>query len=299
MRGKPDLSVKITAVEENMRRCELCPWLCGVDRMQEQRGYCGLGSEGHIFHHYLSYSEEPEISPTYEILFSGCSHRCRFCSVIDYVEEPLGRRRASFEEIEQGLRDASAKGLATVSFVGGEPTVNLLHALKLLEHVQPTCPIVWNSNMFMTPFVHDILDDVVDVFVADIHFGNDECARRVGHVIPYFDVVTRNISMAARYGKVILRHLLVPGHHRCCFEPIARWAAEHLPQVELHILDTFFSNDRFVPSGDYCNEVIITSNGKVVIKHLTTELLDLALDIAPSDSRALHAARGRSPKENP
>lgn len=210
--------------------------------MAGERGYCGLGAEGRVFHHYLSYSEELDISPTYEILFTGCSHRCRFCSVLDYVTEPGRGAAASLDDVRAGVATAARRGAKTVSFVGGEPTVNLLAALRLVELLDGPLPVVWNSNMFMTPIVHETLDGVVSTFVGDVHWGNDACARRVGGVSPYFEVVTANIERAAGYANVIVRHLLLPGHGICCFAPIARWMNERLPWVKFRVLDNFWPN---------------------------------------------------------
>jgi hypothetical protein len=38
-------------------------------------------------------------------------------------------------------------------------------------------------------------------------------------------------------------------------------------------------------AASYCNEIAIRADGRVVIKHLTPELLELALAIDPRDAR--------------
>jgi putative pyruvate formate lyase activating enzyme len=284
---------RITAVENNLAACTLCPWRCSVNRLRGERGYCHLGSGGHIFHHTLSYSEEMVLSPSYEILLSGCSHRCRFCSVLDWVEEPRRGPGASFEEVGKGLEAAGTKGLRTVSFVGGEPTVNLLSILELLDHLKPPQPIVWNSNMYMTPLVHEILEGVVDTFVADIHFGTDGCALVEAQVYPYFETVTANVLTAASYTDLIVRHLVIPGHERCCYEPIARWVDRELPGVPFHVLDGFLPNGSKTSgeTGTYLNEIVIHGDGRVAFKHLDGNLLELALELNPKDSRCRERGR--------
>lgn len=241
---RPDLRRRIALVERNLSACTLCPWLCAVDRNRGEQGYCRLGSEARVFHHYLSFSEELEISPTYEVLVSGCSHRCRFCSVLNHVEDPGKGEAASVAALSEGIALAARKGLKTVSFVGGEPTVNLLGILRLIEALDPPYPIVWNSNMFMTPFVHDVLEGVVDVFVGDVHWGNDVCAREVGRVAPYFAPVTESLERASGYADLVVRHLLLPGHEACCFKPIAAWMRERLPKARFHVMGNFWPNGR-------------------------------------------------------
>jgi putative pyruvate formate lyase activating enzyme len=236
------LAPRIERIEQHLRSCELCPWRCLVDRLSGEQGYCRLGAQAPVFHHYLSYSEEREISPTYEVLFAGCSHRCRFCSVLPQVERPASTRPATLDELRRGLAAARARGCRTLSLVGGEPTVNLLGALRLLDALECDLPVVWNSNMFMTEVVHEALAGVVHTFVADVHWGNDGCAREIGLVAPYFEEVTGSVERAASYARVVLRHLLVPGHLVCCFQPVARWARERLPEVPFRVLDSYWPN---------------------------------------------------------
>lgn len=236
------LGERIGLVEKNMRQCTLCPYLCGVNRMEGETGYCGLGEEGRVFYHYLSYSEEIEISPTYEIFFTGCNHRCKFCFVLDRVIEPRKGVLSPRDTIKACLQKAGRDGLKTISFVGGEPTVNLLAILHLIKFLEVPYPIVWNSNMYMAPVAHEALDGVVDTFVGDIHFGNDLCAAKVGSVSPYVSLITENFKRAASYANIIVRHLLLPGHEECCYKPIVKWLKNELPRAKFHLLTNFRPN---------------------------------------------------------
>jgi len=240
--SKAELGCRIAIVEANLAACTLCPWRCGVDRLSGPAGYCGLGSEGRVFHHYLSLSEEEVISPTYEVFLTGCSHRCRFCYVLDRVVDPSRGRVGSEDELAAALERARLQGLRTLSFVGGEPTVNLLAILRLIERLEPPEPIVWNTNLFISEEAHRVLDGLVTWVVGDLHWGNDRCAARIGQVRPYFETAARSALRAAGYARLIVRHLFMPGHRRCCFEPIALWLAEHMRSTPFHLLDNYQPN---------------------------------------------------------
>ena len=80
-------------------------------------------------------------------------------------------------------------------------------------------------------------DDWVTTFVADFKFGNDACAQRVAGVPRYVEVVTRNLLATA--DRLIVRHLLLPGHFECCYRPIVAWLAEHLPRAKFSLRDGF------------------------------------------------------------
>ena len=97
-------------------------------------------------------------------------------------------------------------------------------------------PVVWKSNFFGTIEGFALLDGVVDVYVADLKFGNDTCARQIAGVDGYMQIVTRNLLLAAQGARLIVRHLLLPGHLECCYRPIVDWMCRHLPAVPLRIM---------------------------------------------------------------
>jgi len=132
-----------------------------------------------------------------------------------------------------------ARGAKTLQWVGGEPTIHLPAILEAMDGVEELPPVVWKSDFHFTPEALDLLTGVVDVFVADFKFGNDACAHRLSGINHYLSIVTRNLLAAQSRGRLIVRHLLLPGHHECCWKPIAAWLAEHLPDVEVSIRGGF------------------------------------------------------------
>ena len=69
-----------------MRRCKLCPRMCGIDRATAP-GLCGAGVQARVARSMLHHWEEPFISGTRgsdAVFFSGCNLGCVFCQ-----NEPL------------------------------------------------------------------------------------------------------------------------------------------------------------------------------------------------------------------
>ena len=58
-------------------------------------------------------------------------------------------------------------------------------------------PVVWKSDFHGTGDAFALLDGMVDVYLADLKFGSDGCARRIAGVANYLAVVTRNLLAAA------------------------------------------------------------------------------------------------------
>jgi putative pyruvate formate lyase activating enzyme len=100
-------------------------------------------------------------------------------------------------------------------------------------------PVVWKSDFYGTPAAFQLLDGIVDVYVADFKFGNDECARHLAKIDRYVGTVTRNLAIAADQGRLIVRHLLLPGHFDCCFRPIVDYIAQDFPAVKVSLRDGY------------------------------------------------------------
>lgn len=238
-----DIEARIERARALMRACTLCERRCGVDRLAGERGYCGLGAEARLVRELLHFGEELELCPSHAIYLSGCSFRCVFCMSGPVVLKQAAPRcgvALEPQRFAQVVAARRAQGARNVNFLGGEPSVNLLAVLELLRHCPPDTRVVWNSNMYYTPEQAELLDGVVDVYLGDWKFGNDACAMRLAAVPAYTQVVRRNFERALVSGaRVIARYLVMPGHERCCLEPICRMLAQQLPGVALSVLDPY------------------------------------------------------------
>jgi putative pyruvate formate lyase activating enzyme len=93
--------------------------------------------------------------------------------------------------------------------------------------------------MYMAPEVIDLLDGVVELYLADFKFGRDSCARSIAGIDRYVETVQRNLVHASRHTPVIVRHLLMPGHFDCCFRPVVDWLAASLPAVRFSLMTSY------------------------------------------------------------
>ena len=80
--------------------------------------------------------------------------------------------------------------------------------------------------------------------MADFKFGNDQCAKRLSGTANYLSILTRNLHIARQQGRLIVRHLLLPGHLECCFKPAVRWLLENLPDVDFSLREGYLPSWR-------------------------------------------------------
>src|SRR5262245_23541523 len=89
--GVPDcsrLDLKIELAKRLYRACTLCPWNCGVDRMRDETGFCGLGRDAYYTNEFVHFGEEAAIRPSHTVFLTGCSLRCVYCLTGESVVRP-------------------------------------------------------------------------------------------------------------------------------------------------------------------------------------------------------------------
>jgi putative pyruvate formate lyase activating enzyme len=219
------------------RHCLLCEHRCGVNRAAGERGECKAGPIPRLFRHRIEFGEEAELIPSHLFYLSGCDLRCAFCIAEANAFDPNRGRVLDAETFSAAVAWGRQREAKNIQWVGGEPTIHLPAIIALMADCPALPPVVWKSDFYGTPEALALLDGWVTTFVADFKFGNDACAERVAGVPRYVEVVTRNLLATA--DRLIVRHLLLPGHFECCYRPIVVWLAEHLPRSRFSLRDGF------------------------------------------------------------
>jgi len=229
----------LSLASKHLNDCRLCPHECGPARAEGQ-GVCGV-EQTHIASEMLHIGEEEAISPAHAIFFSGCTARCTFCAAERYAFNPDYGTAATPATLAQAIQHRMAQGARTLEFVGGEPTPHIPLVLETLSLLDEHPPVVWNSNFYMTYEALELLEGTVDIWLPDLKFGNDACAQALSEMQDYWHTVTQAILWAASRGDIIIRHLLMPGHERCCTQPVLEWIKANVPQARVSLLDQFIA----------------------------------------------------------
>lgn len=227
-----NLQDKVEEAENIMECCHFCERRCNVNRLRGERGYCRV-LEPRISSEFIHIGEEPELVPSHTIFFAGCTFRCVYCQNWDISQHP---ERGSYIKPDGLARLIESRTARNVNWVGGDPTPNIAYILKVLEALDKNTPQVWNSNMYLTEDAMNLLDGVVDVYLTDFKYGNDECAERLSDVRDYMRITERNHEIAGKQAELLIRHLMLPGHLDCCTIPILEWIAENTEAAKVNIM---------------------------------------------------------------
>jgi putative pyruvate formate lyase activating enzyme len=230
---------RVTIARELLSSCNFCAHACGTNRYFAQ-GFCQAGPRPKFFSAQVETGDELEFIPAFAVALSGCDLRCEFC--ITGRESWDASAGISFEpaEVADRATEALRNGARAVMLLGGEPTIHLPAVLEFVSRLPEEAMLVLKTNGYCSKEVRELLDDLFDCWLFDFKFGNDQCAARLAHIPDYLKVLGQNLHWAHRRSNLVIRHLLLPGHLQCCWEPIARWIVSEMPEVKVSLRSSFW-----------------------------------------------------------
>jgi putative pyruvate formate lyase activating enzyme len=160
------------------------------------------------------------------------------------------------------------EGCRNINMVGGEPTPNAWLWIDTFRGMNKNVATIWNSNSYYSKETALLLAGFIDVYLLDFKYGNDNCAIELSDTPSYWETSTRNHLDAKRYGELIIRVLVLPGHNECCTKPILNWISRNLGEwTRVNLMFQYRPEWRAKERPD-------------MRRRLTTEEMDEALKIA-------------------
>ncbi len=217
--------------------CELCPRRCGVDRSRSV-GYCGMGEKLVAARAMLHYWEEPCISGergSGAVFFSGCVLGCVYCQNYDISTKGKGREitEERLSEIFLELQEQGAQNINLVNPTHFVPQIK--RSLIAAKARGLSVPIVYNTGGYERAETLKTLEGLIDVYLPDVKYFDNELARKLSNAPDYFDIAMEAVSeMIRQTGKprldesgmllrgTIVRHLVIPDCYKDSVEVIRR-----------------------------------------------------------------------------
>lgn len=232
--------------QDHLADCHLCPHRCGTKRATAS-GLCRVGQSSYIASEMLHIGEEVCLSPAHAIFFSGCTATCTFCTAAKFAFRPTYGVTVSAQQLAERVVQRQREGARSLCFIGGDPAPHIPFILETLERAgtKRQIPSVFNSNFYLTTEALDLLDGAIDIYLPDLKFGPANnarnCGAEIGGMPNYWPVVTSCIDrLHAANKRLIVRHLLMPGHMECCTIPVLHWLANY-PRIEVSLLTQYIA----------------------------------------------------------
>lgn len=209
-----------------LESCTLCPRNCHINRYKTV-GVCGASEKIKVAHHGLHMWEEPIISGdagSGTIFFSYCNLKCIFCQNYKISTGGYGKE-ISQERLQELCLDLQEKGANNINLVTPTHYVpQIVSSIHKIKGQELKIPVVYNTSSYENTSTIQMLDGIVDIYLADLKYFDDNLACQYSHVKDYFHYATMAIDeMVKQVGKfvikndlmtrgVIVRILILPGH---------------------------------------------------------------------------------------
>ena len=253
-----DLTARAEAALPHLgeERCTVCPRLCKVGRLLDQKGLCAIGRRAVVASHFPHFGEEDCLrgwNGSGTIFFSGCNLRCVFCQNHDISWEVQGER-ATPGRLAAMMLEVQSWGCHNVNFVTPEHVVpQILEALPLAVAGGLRLPIVYNTSSYDSMDSLRLMDGIVDVYMPDFKVWTAEAARRYLRRPDYAEVARGTVKeMHRQVGPLVfderglarrgllLRHLVMPGMLSET-EAILKYVAEELgPDTYVNVMAQYY-----------------------------------------------------------
>lgn len=226
-----------------LSHCQVCPRKCGIDRTKGEFGFCRapyLPKVALVSRHDW---EEPPISGTKgsgTVFFSHCNLGCVFCQNHNISQEGFGQE-ISIERLAEIFLEQQERGFHNVNLVSAAQFIpQVAKALEMAKKNGLSVPVVYNSNGYESIEGLKLLEGLVDVYLPDFKYWNDELGLEYSHCPHYRETAAAAIlEMRRQVGDnvidenglmqkgIILRHLVLPGQYKNSMK-VLDWVKENL-----------------------------------------------------------------------
>ncbi len=220
------LNDRIQLLRESLKNCKLCPRQCGINRLEGELGICQAGTELRVSSAFPHFGEERPLVGQHgsgTIFLTHCNLRCIFCQNYDISHLGNGERVSPSDLAGMMLR-LQEMGCHNINFV--TPTQYAPQILSSFpEAIEKglRLPIVYNCSGYESLEVIRILEGVVDIYMPDIKYLNQEYSSRFSNAPDYPEAVKEVlIEMHRQVGDLavdsagiaqrglLIRHLVMP-----------------------------------------------------------------------------------------
>ncbi|MCH5209142.1 MAG: radical SAM protein [Oscillospiraceae bacterium] len=241
--------------------CRLCPRKCGADRVTTL-GFCQMGEKITAARASLHFWEEPCISGisgkrgSGTVFFSGCVMKCVYCQNFEISAESFGEEITTdrLSEIFLKLQEQGALNINLVNPTHFVP--QMIRSLKAAKAHGLKIPVVYNSGGYERVETLKALNGLVDIYLPDVKYFDDELALRLSDAPDYFNTAINAVSEMVRQtgkpvfeetdgeGKILLkgtivRHLVLPDCYKDSINVINRVAERFRGEILFSLMSQY------------------------------------------------------------
>jgi len=220
-----ELERRIEKLYEILENCTLCPRSCQVNRFVSKNGACRTGIKPIVSSFGPHFGEESFLvgnNGSGTIFFSNCNLNCVFCQNWEISQMGVGEE-IDVEELSKIMLKLQKMGCENINLVSPTHQVPMIvDAVSRAWQKGLKLPIVYNCGGYESIETLKLLEGIMDIYMPDFKYGDDEKALRYSKVSNYTSVVKRaleemyrqvgplNIESGVATRGVFVRHLIMP-----------------------------------------------------------------------------------------
>lgn len=186
-----ELRERVEAALSLLERCCVCPRKCGTNRLANETGICRTGRHAVVSSYGPHFGEEKPLVGRHgsgTIFFTNCNLKCIFCQ--NYSISQLGEgEEVSKEELAYMMLSLQARGCHNINLVSPTHVVpQILEALEVAVKLGLHLPLVYNSGGYDAVETLRILDGIVDIYMPDMKYSEEDTARELSGVENYPEI---------------------------------------------------------------------------------------------------------------
>ncbi|HKP46560.1 MAG TPA: radical SAM protein [Pyrinomonadaceae bacterium] len=188
-----ELATRVQQLESLLDSCVVCPKDCLNNRLQNEIAACYSGRLPIVSSYTAHFGEEPALVGNRgagNIFFGNCNLRCAYCQnyQISQTHKEQLQNEITHERLAEIMLELQQRGCHNVNFVS--PThfaPQMARAVLIAAEQGFRLPIVYNTNAYDSVQVLRLLTNVVDIYLPDLKYADNEAGYLYSKVPRYKD----------------------------------------------------------------------------------------------------------------
>lgn len=250
-----ELERRVAEAREHLSICDVCAWECPVDRRAGKLGVCRTGERARVSSYNPHLGEENPLRGwrgSGTIFFTRCNLRCQFCQNHEISQTDSGLE-VEAEDLAAIMLELQALGCHNINLVSPSHVVpQILAAVWLAARAGLRLPLVYNTGGYDSQTMLRLLDGVVDIYMPDMKYGDERCARLYSRAPRYPSINQAAVrEMHRQVGDLqiderglatrglLVRHLVLPNGLAGTAQVVRFLAEEISPNTYLNLMDQY------------------------------------------------------------
>lgn len=232
--------------------------------MNDEIAACYSGRLPIVSSYTAHFGEEPVLSGTNgagNIFFGNCNLRCVYCQnyQISQTWKEQKKNEISHERLAEMMLELQERGCHNIGFVSPTHFVpQMARAILVAAENGLRLPIVYNTNAYDSVEVLRLLDGIVDIYLPDLKYAENDAGFQFSKVRGYKDFARKAIKEMFRqtgenliYGEdsllkrgLVIRLLVLP-NDLAGIEENLRWIRNELsPKVAVSLMAQYYATNK-------------------------------------------------------